>query len=126
MVERIAHPGIAHPIGRQALVILAPDFLILEGIGCSKPPCQVPGQGIDFAALLDILDDDGQVSAWAEDGLHTDIDLGQTFNELLIIRDIPQVIGIIRIEHIQTFGDILLVFCVAAPWHAAYPNMAVR
>ena len=30
MVESIAHPGIAHAVGREALVILAPDALIFQ------------------------------------------------------------------------------------------------
>ena len=60
-MKRIADPGAVHPVGGQALVVLQPDLLILEGVGFAEFAANVPGQGVDLPALLDVLDDDCQV-----------------------------------------------------------------
>ena len=45
VMEGITHPGRAQPVGRQALVILQPDFFILERIYLAKFAGQVQASG---------------------------------------------------------------------------------
>ena len=59
MMKSIAHPGIAHPIRCQALVILAPNLFIFKRVSFPQAPAQIPGQRIDFSSFLYILHDDG-------------------------------------------------------------------
>lgn len=46
MVKGIADPDIAQSVWSQALVVLRPDLLILEGIGLLQASRQIPCQGV--------------------------------------------------------------------------------
>ena len=66
MMKGIAHPGGPEPVGREGLVILHPDFLIFERVRFAEFAAEVPGEGVDFSALLHVLDDDRQVGFLAQ------------------------------------------------------------
>jgi hypothetical protein len=42
MVEGVANPCIAQPIGRQALIVLAPDFFIFKVESFTQDTRQIP------------------------------------------------------------------------------------
>ncbi len=60
-MEGIAHPGGVESIRREGLVILHPDFFVFEGVGLAEFAAEVPCEGINFPALLHVLDDDGEI-----------------------------------------------------------------
>ena len=60
-MERITHPRGAHPVRREGLIVLQPDFFVFECIGFAEFAGNVPCEGIYFPALLHVLDDDGEI-----------------------------------------------------------------
>ena len=56
---------------RKALIILQPDFFILERIDFAELAGQIPSQRINPPALLHILDNDRQIRPMAKHGTRT-------------------------------------------------------
>ena len=61
VMERITHPRGAHPERREGLVILQPNFFILQRVRLSQFSRKIPRQRINLPALLHILDDDREI-----------------------------------------------------------------
>ena len=66
MMKGVADPGGAESVRREGLVVLAPDFFILERVGLSEFASQIPCQWEYLSAFLHILYDDRQVSLFAQ------------------------------------------------------------
>jgi hypothetical protein len=61
MMKCIADPCASQSEGRERLIILTPNFFVLERIHFAEFARQIPRQWINFSALLYILDDDGEL-----------------------------------------------------------------
>ena len=76
MMEGITDPGAAQAKWRKWLVVLQPDFFVLEGIGLAQFMCQIPGQWVNFTPFLYIFDDNRQLcfltQKWLQPGIDTD------------------------------------------------------
>ncbi len=102
-MKRITHPRTAHAVGGEALVVLAPDFFVFEGVGFPQFAAQIPGEGVDFAAFFDIFDDDGEVGTGLEEGLEPGVDADQLLDEGAVIADVAEVGGVFGVDNIQVF-----------------------
>src|SRR3972149_12330046 len=100
-MKGIAHPGVPQSVGGQADVVLAPDLFILEGVDLSQSAGKIPGQGVDPAALLDVLDDDREVGAGAQDGLEAGVDINQPIEEYIVVTNVSEVGWIFGVGHIE-------------------------
>ena len=98
MMECIAHPRRPKSEWRQALVVLHPDLFIFQCIRFANFACDVPGEGIDLAALFYILHDDRQVGFIAQQRLQSPVNSHQLLKKFLIIFDIPQIMGVICVQ----------------------------
>src|SRR5579884_1820392 len=93
VVVDVAHPRVPQPVRRQALVVLQPDPLVLERVDLGQPAGEVPGERIHAAALLHVLDDHGEVAARPKLGVDRGVDGAQLVEELLVVRDVAEVMG---------------------------------
>ena len=103
-MEGVADPGVAEAVGRQADVVLAPDLLVFERVETADAARQVPGQGVDAAALLDVLDDDRQVGARPNPARQTGVDRHQPIEEDVVVVEVAQVGRVVGVNDIEIGG----------------------
>src|SRR3990170_3344066 len=98
VVEGVAHPGIPQAVRCQADVRLAPDFLVFERVSLAEGAPEVPGEWVDSPALLDVLDDDREIGARAEEAAQPGVDGTEPSEELVVVAHIAEIGGIVRVE----------------------------